>query len=42
MFIKFIIKLYQVIADYFLNNSGCKFKWGGGDKTVKTRDRSVG
>jgi len=25
---KFIIKFYQVIVDFLLNNSGCKFKWG--------------
>jgi len=26
--IKKLIKLYQVIADFILNRSGCKFKWG--------------
>jgi len=25
---KFIIKIYHAIADYFLNNSGSKVKWG--------------
>ena len=28
MIIKFIIKIYRVIADFFLNNSGSRKKWG--------------
>jgi len=26
--IKFIIRIYQAIVDWFLNNSGGKLKWG--------------
>jgi len=25
---KFLIKIYQAVANFFLNNAGCKIKWG--------------
>jgi len=33
--IKFLVRIYRAVANFFLNRSGCKIKWGnkkGGKK----------
>ncbi|MBA7519055.1 hypothetical protein ES705_11129 [subsurface metagenome] len=33
---KFIIRIYRVVADFFLNFSGCKLTWR--DKEIRKKD----
>lgn len=41
MIIKFIVKIYQAIFGFLLNNSGCKVGWGN-KREMKDIDDKIG